>query len=205
MRRISILAVAILLFGSAQAFDIHTLLDSDPQTDPNAKPCQLTQTKMDQILTPSTGATVDSTNTGKFILISDKLSATLAQNAAQLLSSAGFEVCQASSGQQLPGDVTIILPGARQIVYYGKRNAETLYRFVQKLDARYSSTGPRFTTITNKMEKKAFERLVVPKVVAFFPNPTSDAAFVEFQQAANQLAPNPPFYVVHDAHVSFRK
>ena len=192
----SILAVASVLV-TVQAFDIHSLLNSDPQIDPNAKACQLTQAQVDELLSGT------ATEAKSHIVISSKLSATFADNSAQLLSSSGFQVCE-TDASQLAGDVVVILqPGAKSIVYYGKRNAETLNLFVQKLSARYASAGPMFNTITNKMERKAFERLVVPKVVAFYPDPTTDVAFAEFQQAARQLAPNPPFYVVHDAHVSF--
>jgi len=100
----------------------------------------------------------------------------------------------------LPGEVTVV-HGPRKVVYYGKRNGETLARFVQKLSARYLSTQQPFQIISNKLEKKAFERLVVPKVVAYFPDTTAPA-FAEYQAAARQLTPNPPFYVVHDPKVS---
>lgn len=196
---IAFLAVALL--GSVYALDIHSLLDSEPTVDVNAKTCQLTQAQLDSILAGT------STEPNSYILIDSKLSKAFADSAAQLLAPSGFTVCQTTAEEAgLPGDVTIILqPAGKTVVYYGKRNAETLNLAVQKLSARFGAAGgPMFSTITNKMERKAFERLNGAKVVAFFADPivADAAAFAEFQSAARQLAPNPPFYVVHDTHVS---
>src|SRR5699024_10970775 len=145
---------AALVVGTVQPFDIHTLRHAEPTVDPNAKPCQVTQAQLDELLTPTAAASPVPTATSQYNLISSKFPTTLAEAAAQPLSSLGYKVCQ--SAAQLPGEVTIIRQtGAQPIIYYGKRNAETLSRFVTKLNARYSGTGPAFSTITSKMERKA--------------------------------------------------
>lgn len=218
-RLTTLLAVALAITAgtttTTSAFDIHSLLNADSAVDANAKPCQLTQSQLAVLLarsgSPQTPPTTTTEPSQKYILLSSLLPEAFAQAAAQRLTSTGYQVCQVAvtpgEANHLPGEVTLLADpsgAAQPIVYYGKRNADTLALFAERLDARYSASGAgaAFSTITNRMEKKAFERLQGAKVIGFFPDPTADPAFLEYQQAARQLSPNPPFFVVHDMHVS---
>lgn len=107
----------------------------------------------------------------------------------------GYKVCTVTDATTQLVSVHI---NGRRVVYYGKRDVLSLSRFVQQLDNKLTSLP--YEVIATKMDKKAFEHVIVPKVVGFFHD-NSSAHFASFVEAARQLSPNIPFYVVHDPRV----
>ena len=201
---ISLTIVIISFIAVHHTLNVHELIDFERKVDRNVKPCQLTSERMNEILNP----TNQIGSNGKFVLINSKFEE-FAIDSAPLLHTIDFQVCTIENNNnnnneqtaKTFGDVTIVLQSIpRNIVYYGKHNADVLYRFVQKLDHRYSFMTNPVQSITNKMEKKAFEHVNGPKVVAYFPDTTAPA-MAEYVQAARQLSPNPPFYLIQDPKV----
>lgn len=202
---ISLTIVIISFIAVHHTLNVHELIDFERKVDRNVKPCQLTSERMNEILNP----TNQIGSNGKFVLINSKFEE-FAIDSAPLLHTIDFQVCTIENNNnnnneqtaKTFGDVTIVLQSIpRNIVYYGKHNADVLYRFVQKLDHRYSFMTNPVQSITNKMEKKAFEHVNGPKVVAYFPDTTAPA-MAEYVQAARQLSPNPPFYLIQDPKIA---
>lgn len=164
--------------------DFLSLIETNVEPDPNASPCQLTEADTAQ-LDPTVkhilvrGLTADN----KFV-----------QDATHYLSRMDYRVCIVTGAQPNSEPVTFVWNG-RKTVYYGKRDVHSLIRFVQQVESRLTLLP--YETIASKMDKKAFDHVFVPKVVGYFPDPNS-VGFSAFVEAASQLSPTIPCYVVHD-------
>lgn len=178
--------VLLCLLASCQA-DILSLVDTELEPDLSASPCQLAEAdvgRLDPALKHVLVHALPAEN--KFV-----------QDATHSLSRLGYRVCVVASASATAA-INIHWNG-RQVVYHGKRDAPALLRFIQQTELRLSS--PPYEVIGNKMHKKAYEHVNVPKLVGYFADSNS-LEFQTFVQAASQLSPNTPCYVVHDQAVS---
>ncbi|OTF78455.1 calsequestrin-2-like protein [Euroglyphus maynei] len=160
--------------------------------------CQLNENELKSLLTSSE----QSTNNQKYILIKiHENEDSFVNDIRSQLFALGYKVC---SFKLLPvsfnvANITIVNNDGHVIPYYGRRDPSTLVRFLAHLEQRISKSP--YHTINGKLDKKAYEHVLEPKIIAYFPDITAPA-FAQFQQAAKLMAPNPPFFVVHDPQVN---
>ena len=174
--------ISLCVSSNAKLLD---LIELEVTPDLNAPLCDLSDVNL---------AINDKTNNYVLVDSSTVADSEFVRKSSQLLASISFKLCTVPSNS-LESDIVVLRSGGFKTFFYGKRDAYTLVRYVQQLGQQVGDIPYR--TIHNKMDKKAFEHLVVPKVLAYFPDITAPA-FAEFQLVAGQLSPNPPFYVVHD-------
>uniref|UniRef100_A0A834RCZ8 Calsequestrin n=1 Tax=Sarcoptes scabiei TaxID=52283 RepID=A0A834RCZ8_SARSC len=113
------------------------------------------------------------------------------------LANLGYQICifDEHSSQNPSANITILIEAGHLIRYNGRHDVDTLVRFVANLEQRFSQLP--YQTISSKLDKKAYEHVLEPKIIAYFPDKTAPG-FAEFEKAAKKMSPNPQFFVVHD-------
>lgn len=192
--KVTILLLCML--GLARA-DILSLVETNLEPDLSASPCQLNDADLAKLDPNIKHVIVRGLSAqDKFVI-----------DTTHLLSRLDYRVCTVpssdttSTAADIPTDSVSLRANGRQVIYYGKRDASSLVRFVQQTDQRLTSLP--YEVIANKMDKKAYEHVNVPKVVAYFVDSNSPE-FQTFVEAASQLAPMTPCYVVHNQTVSIQ-
>ncbi|KAH9415838.1 Calsequestrin-2 [Dermatophagoides pteronyssinus] len=160
--------------------------------------CQLNENEVKSLLTLSE----QSTNNQKSILIRiHENEDSFINDIRSQLSALGYRVCSFESSHEslVVANITIVNNDGHVIPYYGRRDPSTLIRFLAHLEQRISKSP--YHTINGKLDKKAYEHVLEPKIIAYYPDITAPA-FTQFQQAAKLMAPSPPFFVVHDPQLA---
>lgn len=190
--------IILFLLGAARA-DILSLVDTNLEPDLSASPCQLIDVdvaKLDgnikHVLVHGLPAQ------DKFVLAATQLLSRLGYRVCTIASATATAATSTSSG--VPADSVTILANGRRVIYHGKRDAPSLLRYVQQTELRLTSAP--YEVIATKLDKKAYDHVNVPKVVGYFADDVNAAEFRAFVEAAAQLAPMTPCYVVHDPAVS---